>query len=331
MRWAIGLCAVLVLIYPSFSHARKAIVPQPDRFVIGRLTFFDFGPPSEYYDLFIVRPSNPGTSVERISLTPPGPSACLMPAKLEVASATMSESVAELFGSTNPCAIQDKELSRERKRCKHCLVFSGANVVMQVPCRGQTRLIRSDILDRDMFDPAARTPARTSWTMQLVGRLDKAAGPGVMEKPMFPVSDDKATALVDLSSPVFQDLSAGKYDALFVGASEKASDLFRASQTPPPPPPTVRLVSSKPVAPITFVPPAYPVIARMAQVGGTVTFHVTVDSDGNAIALLIDSGPGLLWNVVQRSTGNWKFAKQDAGKQVEMTIEFRLNCPKPAN
>ncbi len=304
---------------------------EPDQFIIGRLSFFDFGPPSDYYDLFIVRPSGSGTSVERISLTPPGPSACLMPAKLEVASATMSESVAELLGSTNPCAIQEKELSRERRRCRHCLVFSGANVVMQVSCGGQTRLIRSDILDRDMFDPSARTPPHTSWTMQLVGKLDKAAGPGVIEKPMFSVPDDKATAPVDVSSGLFEDLSAGKYDALFVGASEKASDLFQASQAPPPPPPTVRLVSSTPISPTTFVPPSYPVIARMAQVEGTVAFHVTVDSDGSPTAPLIDSGPRLLWGAVQRSTASWRFAKQDAGKQVEMTIEFQSNCPKSAN
>jgi len=44
-------------------------------------------------------------------------------------------------------------------------------------CGGETRLIRSDILDRDMFDASAHTPENTAWTMQLLEKLDKPLGP----------------------------------------------------------------------------------------------------------------------------------------------------------
>jgi hypothetical protein len=84
------------------------------------------------------------------------------PARLETASATLQQSLAELLGSKNPCAIPEKDLKREIKRCKKCSVFSGSKVTMQVTCGGAARLIRSDILDRDMFDAAAHTPENTA-------------------------------------------------------------------------------------------------------------------------------------------------------------------------
>src|SRR5438105_15850555 len=95
---------------------------------------------------------------------------CSLPPKIEVAKATTKQSVAELFGKTSPCKIPERDLHRELKRHKHHLVFSGANISMQVQCDGQSRIIRSDILDRDMFDPHAGTPEYTSWTMRILGQ-----------------------------------------------------------------------------------------------------------------------------------------------------------------
>src|SRR5271170_2518782 len=167
MRRSVMFCAVLVLSSATFGQANGAISAPPDQFEIGRHTFFDFGPPSDYYELFVVHPTVNGTSIERITLTPPVDS-CTRQAKLEVASASINESIAALLGSTNPCAIPEKELRRELKRCKKCLTFSGADVALQVQCGTQARIIRSDILDKDMFDPAPNTPEHTSWTMQLL-------------------------------------------------------------------------------------------------------------------------------------------------------------------
>jgi len=180
---AATLC-VLSSISIASAQKSKISAPVPDHFEIGRDTFFDFGPPFDYFELLLVRSKNSGSAVQRIILTPAGDS-CLVPAKVETSSVLLNESVSTLLGNANPCAIPEKELHRELKRCKHCMVFSGVDVTMRVPCGATTRLIRSDILDRDLFAATPDTPEHTSWTMQLLARLDQVLGPGVMEKPAF--------------------------------------------------------------------------------------------------------------------------------------------------
>jgi hypothetical protein len=323
-RWALGLCAVLIFCFPSLAQENRSAAILPNHFEIAVRTFFDFGPPFNYYDLYLVSSAANGASVERISLTPPG-NACLVPAKIETVSASLNETIAALLGPTDPCAIPEKDLRRELKRCKKCLVFSGAQVVMQFQCGDHTRLIRSDILDRDMFDPAARTPEHTSWTMQLLARLEQPLGPGVMDKPMFTIPDGQEPSAVDNNSPVLRDLSAGKYDALFLDGSDKPSDLYRAALYRPPPP-TVRLVSSDPIAPETFVPPKYPVLAQMASIEGVVSFTFDIDQDGGAKNIAFVSGSPLLRGAVTNAVASWEFPKGAAGQQVQATIEFKLNC-----
>jgi hypothetical protein len=227
--------------------------PAPDQFTIGRITFFDFGPPFDYYEVLVARPIANGTTIERILLTPPG-DACFQSAKVEMASAKLNESIEELFRKTNPCAIAEKELHRQLKRCKKCLVFSGAHVNMQVQCGPQTRMIRSEILDRDMFDPAANTPIHTSWTMQLLDRLYNALGPGAMDKPIFPISESDQTPAMAPNSESLRDLAAGEYDGLFPGASDKPSDLYRTAQIHPPTP-SVRLAKNLAIQPLEFALP----------------------------------------------------------------------------
>ena len=90
-----------------------------------------------------------------------------------------------LLGDKNPCTIPEKALGRESKPCKKYSVFSGADVVLRVRCGTLTRLIRTDILEKDWFDASPHTPEQTSWTMQLLGRLDDAVGPGIMDRPIF--------------------------------------------------------------------------------------------------------------------------------------------------
>jgi hypothetical protein len=160
----------------------------------------------------LVRSAESGASIERMTLTPAG-DVCFSPAKYEMANGSLTETVPALLGKTDPCKIPEKELLRERKRCKKCMVFSGANVAMQVQCGNQTRIIRSDILDRDMFDPAAQTPEHTSWTMQLLESLDKSLGPGVMDKLMFELTN--AEEMLDKSSDpeILKQLPAQPVDA----------------------------------------------------------------------------------------------------------------------
>ncbi len=266
---------VAAIVCGASAREPRAETSLPTQFEIGRRTFFDFGPPFNYYEVLLVRPAENGASVERITLTPPG-NACTQPTKVEIVSAPVSESVAVLLGKTNPCTIPEKELRRELKRCKKCLVFSGADVAMQFKCGTQNRVIRADILDRDMFDPDPKTPRHTSWTVQLLGRLDDAVGPGVMQKPIFPLPEKEESSTRGATSPTLQDVGSGKYDVLFQGAPEKPSDLYRAAQIRPPAP-SVRLLSSSPFQPEVFIQPKYPLLARLARIEGAVVFKAEVD------------------------------------------------------
>ena len=325
MRYRMMTCALLILCGRASAQDRHTPAPVPDQFVIGRHTFFDFGPPNDFYELLLVRPTPDGASIERIMLTPAADT-CLQPAKIEVASASLNETVPALLGKTNPCTIPEKELRRELKRCKKCLVFSGANVAMQVQCGPQTRIVRSDILDKDMFDPAPNTPEHTSWTMQLLARLDKALGPGVLDKPVFPVAEKEELSAEIPESEALSDLPSGKYDALFQGAPDKPSDLYRAAQIHPPLP-NVRLLSSLPIQPQEFGLPHYPPLARLARIQGTVVFKVEIDPNGNTMNFTLVSGHPLLRESVKDAVRAWKFPKEGAGQTMDVAIEFAANCP----
>jgi len=106
---------------------------------------------------------------------------------------------------------------------------------MHVQCGGNERAIRADVLDRDMFDSKATTPENTSWTMRLLTQLDKAFPTGVLDRPMF-VALTEPTKSAAPNVDVVIALQSGEYDHLFVGAPDRPSDLYRASQVPPPSP-----------------------------------------------------------------------------------------------
>jgi hypothetical protein len=315
---------VLAFLYSAAAQGQPA-PPLPDHFEIGRHTFFDFGPPNDFYEVFLVRAAANGTAVEKITLTPAG-YACVQTAEVEVATGALAQSVGDLFGKTNPCAIPEKGLHRELKRCKNCLVFSGANVTMQVQCGSQTRIIRADILDRDMFGSAPNTPKHTSWIMQLLARLDQATGPGVMDRPMFSIPGDVKKKAPTQGPETLQDVSVGKYDGLFQGAPDKPSDLYRAAQIPPPTP-TIRLVSSTPSGPETFVEPVYLPIARLARIEGAVSFTVDINSDGEPTNFTATTGHPMLRGATEEAVSKWKFSKGAAGQRVQAVVEFATNCP----
>jgi hypothetical protein len=174
MRAPILLSLLCAMVTIAFAQERKTAT-APNEFILGHRTFIDVGPPFNYYDLFVVRAIEDGASIEEIALTP-NEGSCLYPAKIEIRSAVVKDSVASLLNG-NPCDIPEKKLRRELKRCKHCLVFSGADVAMEVQCRANTRIIRSTILDRDWFDHHPDTPQHTSQTMELLAKLEKATGP----------------------------------------------------------------------------------------------------------------------------------------------------------
>jgi hypothetical protein len=326
MRWPSALLLVFVFISPASAQKRSNALPFPDHFEVGRLTFFDFGPPSEFYEILTVQPDQDGSSVTRIMLTPTG-LACISRAKVESSTVHLNAPISELLGKTNPCSIPDKELHRELKRCKHCSVFSGVNVTMHVPCGVGSRLIRSEILDRDMLEPSQNTSKHTSWTMRLLGNLDQSLDPGALDKPMFPALSEAEPPPAKLDATIQQQLESGAFDELFPKTDEKLSALYRAAQVRIPPP-TIRLVSSVPFAPIEFAAPAYPPLARLTRTQGSVSFILVLDSEGNPTEPVFTVGHPLLRAVVRDSVMAWKFPKEAANNSIWATIQFDMNCPK---
>src|SRR5437660_1073210 len=243
----------------TFAKDGRTLPSLPDRFLIGRHTFIDVGPPNDFYEIISVRGTASGTTVERVTLTPAG-DACTQSATVEMAASSVPDPVSVVLEGHNPCAIPDKALRKELKRRKQGLVFSGAEISMHVQCGGKERIIRSDVLDRDMFDPNAATPENTSWTMRFLARLDKAFPSGVWDRPIIAGLTESAGATVP-NGDAARALASGEYDRLFAGAPDRPSDLYRASQIRPPAP-DVLLRSSVPFQPEKFVRPDYPPIAR---------------------------------------------------------------------
>jgi hypothetical protein len=323
MRQWLALFGLLIFCGLAPAQKTRSIAPVPTQFQVGRRTFFDFGPPFNYYDIFIVTETAGSAFVERITLTPAADK-CIVPARMEVATGSLNESVASLL-KRNPCAIPQSALRRELKRKKGS-VFSGADVTMRVQCGSEQRLIKSAIFDRDMFDSRAKTPEHTSGMMFLLARLDRVLGPSVMDKPMFPLpSDDQQTGAQQSNS--LQEVGAGSYDVLFEGAPDRPSALYSEARNPAPFVPVVTLQSSSPIWPERFIPPLYPLLAKMVRVNALVTLTVDVNEEGAPSNIMFAPGNLLLEGSVRAAVAQWKFPKNVTGLQVSVTIRFSFKCP----
>lgn len=323
------LVCALLLCSPFPLLGKKRPLSQPvTQFEIGRRTFFDFGPPFDFYEVYIVKSEAKGSSVERITITPPG-AYCTQPAKVETATASLDSSITVLLNGTNPCDIPEKELHREMKRCKKCLVFSGTVTAMQLQCGEKTRIIRSHVLDRDIYDPAPQTPKYTSWTMHLLEQLDRPLGSNVGEKPVFPVSE-QGPAPAASNSEAATNLSSGRYDGLFAGAPDKPSSLYQAAQRSIPQP-EIRIETNPPTKPTASIPPSYPPLARLAHIEGKVVLKIRIALDGTVSNVAVESGHAMLRPASENAVKSWKFATEAANQEVEVTIEFINNCPAPSS
>jgi hypothetical protein len=305
-------------------EAAKPQIPWPDRILIGRRTYFDIGPPFEYFEIFSIEATGEGDSqIERVQLTPSG-DVCREAPEVETASARINKSVQDLLSRKNPCAIPPRDLNRERKRCKKCLNFSGVDVIMEAACGTENRRMRIEVLDRDMFDAAPTTPEHTSWTMRLLSQLDGALGSRVVDRPLF-VREIPEKSLKPDPIRLLSDVEKGELDALFQNGAYKPSELYRESRILPPAP-SVRLTESSPVAPSAYELPKYPPIARLAHVSGRVEFVIRIGPDGHTSTPVFSGGNRLLQGSVQASVAGWVFPPQAAGQDVHVAIDFDLNC-----
>jgi TonB family protein len=295
---------------------------MPDNLVIARHTFFDVGPPFDFYELIHVKSDGDGLSVERVLVTPPG-QACWNPATIESKAVILHKTMKDLLANKNPCTIPERELHRELKRCKKCLTFSGVNITMQVSCGGKDRQLHMDILDKDLFDSRPQTPENTSWTMSLLGELDKTLGPGVMDKPMFSLGSTEQSRVPD--TELIRSIRNGKFDELF-DKEHTVSKVALEADKPPPPPPSVKIESATPFAPISPKLPIYPPIAKAARVEGLVTVTFDVSSEGKVQNVVVVNGPKMVELGVKDAITGWSFPQSAWGKSIQASIRFALNC-----
>ena len=316
--------SIIICTVPCFSQKLPSVSGYPAEVVIGRDSFIDIGPPFNYYDLTFLFSDGDKTDVERVSLTPPADS-CYQRAEIKVAHVILNETLSSVLQGTNPCSIPEKALKAELKRRNKGPVFSGMNVSIQVQCDGKTRLIRADILDRDIFDEHPKTPQYTAWSRNLFDKLDQATGDRPWDTPVFPVSEAAPAAPPTPQSAALLAIADGKYDGVFGDVSDRPSVLYRLAQNAPRQP-VIELTKSDPVRPSMYVDPLYPPIAKAARVHGVVDFHLDIGGDGSAENITIDSGPKMLWQAASDSMTTWKFSTDDLGKVVHGSIRFGLNC-----
>ena len=322
MMWRSFQSAGIVLLLCGICEAQSGSVVGPDGLVVARHSFIDVGPPFDFYEVIRVKSEGAGLDVERALVTPLGPT-CGPLATVVVTGGSLHESMAELLGGKNPCAIPEKDLHRELKRCKNCLTFSGANVTMQVTCGGKLRQLRMDILDRDWFDSAPQTPENTSWTMKMLNKLDKVLRAGIWDEPMFSVGDSAVEPRQD--AELVQEIRDGKFDELF-GKQQVVSQIALDAAKAPPPPPSIEIESVTPVAPISPKLPLYPPIAKAARVEGVVNVIFDISAEGAVQNLVVVDGPKMLEESVREGLSGWKFPESAWGSSGRAAIRFRRNC-----
>lgn len=320
----LAVLAVIVTL-PFVRAAEKKLPTQiPDSFILGRHTSIDIGPPFDFYEILSVHSDRTGTVIRRITVTPPGNRCPRQPATVEDQRVSWSMPISELLGGKNPCSIAEKDLNKELSRCKKCLVFTRADITMSIRCGDQNRVIRMDILDRDMFDPAPNTPEHTSWTMALLARLDQALGGGVLDRPIFTLDGKRDQTPV---SPELDNLRRGVFDTLFMHTPDKPSELYIEAQNPPPQP-TVLLAKISPVRPVSEALPPYPTLARAANISGVVSFTLSVAPDGTVADFQVVDGHPLLRKAVETELLKWRFQPEAVGRSVEGSVEFSTNCSR---
>src|ERR1700733_10448756 len=97
-RLSVSLCLSFVGFLPAV--AQRSSSEFPSQLLIARHTFFDFGPPFDFYEVITVDGRPDGLDVERALLTPAG-DVCFQPPVVELKTASMLVSMSELLKGKN--------------------------------------------------------------------------------------------------------------------------------------------------------------------------------------------------------------------------------------
>jgi TonB family protein len=145
-----------------------------------------------------------------------------------------------------------------------------------------------------------------------------------MSKPVFPSADPQEASAPDKAGGM-ADVSAGKYDGLFQGESDKPSKLVRLANMPAPSP-EIQIKIDTPVKAENLVTPAYPPIARLAHVDGMVSVEFVVNNNGATSSITILSGHPMLRGAATDAVGKWRFPPDSVGQKIHATLNFHSNC-----
>lgn len=183
-----------------------------------------------------------------------------------------------------------------------------------------------DILDRDLYDSAPHTPGHTSWSMDVLRRLDGVTGAGVTERPIF-AFPGQGPAAAARESGIVQQLRRGDFDPLFKGAPHTASALWaEIEKAPPRRDPMGELMTESSFRPASQARIEYPALAKAARVDAQVAFRLKVALDGSVADLRITHGHPLFDDAVTTAVRSWRFPSEAMGREFEGVIDFRTNC-----
>ena len=73
---------------------------------------------------------------------------------------------------------------------------------------------------------------------------------------------------------------------------------------------------------------AYPVVARDAQIQGTVEIDVSISPDGAVISALANSGHPALKRPAEENIRRWRFAPANSRRNFSIVYEFSLEEPR---
>jgi len=321
------LASSLLLLAHCLCVAQQPKTELPKQVTIIRHTFIDVGPPFDFYEVIELNEEDNRTRVQRALITPG--SGCLQHTTVETKAVTINKPLRNILLEKNPCDLSEKVIDKERKRCKHCLTFSGQNITLGLTCNGKDRRIRADILDRDLFEKFPNTPEHTSWTMNVLSQLDDALGPGALDKPTFsmPPSDQPISSAPSSNPSILNELKNGSYDSFF-DSDKKLSEVYRESLDVTLPS-SVELLSATPETPTESKMPTYPPIAKAAHVGGEVEIAFDISQAGKPENITMTKGPEMFRSVTIDAVSQWSFPPSSAIRHQQLKIAFRLNCKKP--